>query len=113
MSVAMVASVSERSRTCITTLKGIVSSLSNRPKNNNEVHQDLVQDEIERLSLWIGNIGALHRPESSMSLESRLHEANDVLAYSLELLGDLQEVTKERRSSIIPMPMDLLRSNSR
>lgn len=97
----MATSVSERSRTCITTLKAIVSSLSNLPKNNNQIHQEQVQDELERLCLWVGNIGALHRPESSMSLESRLHEANDVLAYSLELLDDLQEVTKERMSSTL------------
>ena len=56
----------------------------------------------------MGNIGALHRPESSMSLESRLREANDVLTHIQELLDDLNEVAGERGSVASSMPMNQL-----
>ena len=95
----MAASVSEQCRACITTLKTIVSTLSNPIRQNGQVRHEQASDELERLSLWIGNIGALHQPESPMSLESRLCEAGDVLAHILELLGDLGEVARERTSA--------------
>ncbi|KAF7509478.1 hypothetical protein GJ744_008041 [Endocarpon pusillum] len=91
----MVASVSGRCRACITTLKTIVSTLSDPARQKGRVHLEQVNDELERFSLWMGNIGALHLPESSMSLESRLREANDVLTHILELLDDLNEVARE------------------
>ena len=37
-----------------------------------------VTDAIERFALWAGNIGALRRPESKMSLDFRLSDAADV-----------------------------------
>lgn len=77
------------------TLKTIVSSLSDPGRQKSRVHHEQVNDELERFSLWMGNIGALHRPDSSMSLESRLREANDVLTHILELLDDLNEITGE------------------
>jgi hypothetical protein len=85
-------------RACVTTLNTIVSTLSNPDRQRGRVHYDQVNDELGRFSLWMGNIGALHRPESSMSLESRLHEANDILAHILELLNDLNEVAGARGS---------------
>lgn len=95
----MVASTSEQCRACITILKTIVSTLSDPVSQKGRVHHKQVNDELERFSLWMGNIGALHRPESSMSLESRLREANDVLNHILELLDNLNEVAEERRSA--------------
>ncbi|KAF2193836.1 hypothetical protein K469DRAFT_712676 [Zopfia rhizophila CBS 207.26] len=91
----MVVSVLERCRACITTLKTIVSTLSDPDRQKGRVHHNQVNDELERFSLWMGNIGALHRPESSMSLESRLREADDVLIHILELLDDMNEVAGE------------------
>lgn len=60
------------------------------------VRHEQVNDELERFSLWMGNIGSSHGPESSMSLESRLHEANDILTHILELLDGLNVVAAER-----------------
>ncbi|ERF76351.1 hypothetical protein EPUS_09435 [Endocarpon pusillum Z07020] len=110
----MVASASEQCRTCITTLKTIVSTLSNPDRQKGRVHHEQINDELERFSLWMGNIGALHLPESSMSLESRLREANDVLTHILELLDDLNEVagellrivSGEREGEIASVPHD-------
>jgi hypothetical protein len=92
----MVASVLEQCGACIATLKTIVSNLSQPDRQKGRVHHEQVNDELGRFSLWMGNIGALHRPESFMSLESRLREANDVLTHILELLNDLNEVAGER-----------------
>lgn len=99
----MVASVSEQCQACITTLKTIVSTLSDPDRQKGRVHHEQVNDELEKFSLWMGNIGALHRPESSLSLESRLCEANDVLTHTLELLDDLNEVAGGRRPAASSM----------
>jgi hypothetical protein len=104
----MVASVSEQCRACVTTLKTIVSSLSDPDRQRRRVHHELVNDELERFSLWMGNIGALHLPGSPMSLESRLREASDVLTHILELLDDLNEVAGERGSATSSMPVNQL-----
>ncbi|KAF1948434.1 hypothetical protein CC80DRAFT_431567 [Byssothecium circinans] len=108
----MGASVSEQCRTCITILKTIVSTLSDPNKHKGRIHHEQVNDELERFSLWIGNIGAMHFPESPMSLESRLCEANDISTHVLELLNDLNEVTGElleivsgkREGGVVSMP---------
>ncbi|KAF2790436.1 hypothetical protein K505DRAFT_364741 [Melanomma pulvis-pyrius CBS 109.77] len=91
----MVASASAQCRACLATLKTVVSTLSDSNKRKGRIHHGQVNDELERFSLWIGNIGALHLPESTMSLESRLCEASDILIHVLELLNDLNEVTGE------------------
>ena len=96
----MVASASEQCRACITTLKTIVSILSDPVRQKGRIHHEQINDELDRFSLWMGNIGALHRPESSMSLELRLREANDVLIHTLELLDNLNEVAGESGSAI-------------
>lgn len=91
----MMASISEQSQACIDTLKTIVSILSDQNEQNGHVHHGQINDELERLPLWVGNIGALHRPDSPLSVESRLYEARDVLTHVLELLQDLNEVVRE------------------
>lgn len=91
----MVTSVSEESQSCIGALKTIVSILANSNSQKTLTHHGRFNDELERFSLWAGNIGALHRPESPMSVESRLHEVRDVLTHVLELLQDLNEVVRE------------------
>jgi hypothetical protein len=92
----MATPVSERCQDCISTLKTVVNLLSGADGARVRIHHYHVNDELERFTLWVGNIGALHRPESSMSIESRLREANDVLIHILELLDDLNEVSGER-----------------
>lgn len=92
-------SASEQCRACIEILKTIIMTLSKSEEQKGYIRQDTVDDELERFSLWIGNIGALHQPASSLSLESRLREAKDILAHILEILEDLNEVAKERESA--------------
>jgi hypothetical protein len=96
----MVASVAEQCRAGIITFEAIISELS-KPNSiqKNRVSQEQVKDKLEKFSLWTGNIGAWHQSESLDSLESRLCKAKDVLAYTMALLDDLNEVAKERRSS--------------
>lgn len=91
----MSASVGQQSRTCIGTLKLIITTLQQPDYHDGRVRDDQITNELERFSLWVGNIGALHHPDSSMSLESRLREAGDVLAHILDLLEDLHEVASE------------------
>lgn len=95
----MAVSVSAQCRACITALKTIISILSNPTKLKGRIYHEQVTDELERFGLWMGNIGALHQLGSSMSLESRLSEADDVLNYILELIDDLNVATRERGSS--------------
>jgi hypothetical protein len=93
----MAASVSEQCRSTLATLNkisGAVCKLEDQPAQS---RGNRVNEELERLSLWAGNIGALHRPESPLSIETRLREAPDVLAHIQELLEDLKEVSDERK----------------
>lgn len=93
----MVAPVSLQCRASITSLKIVVSILTKPPRQEIRLSHEQVNDELERFSLWMGNIGALHLPASSMSLESRLSEATEVLGYIIELLDDLNMVSQERK----------------
>src|SRR6266566_131123 len=43
------------------------------------VSAEAVSDVQDRFKLWAGNIGARHRPESALSLESRLAAAEEIL----------------------------------
>jgi hypothetical protein len=84
--------VSEQCRKCLMTLKSTLSALSDSEQERCVSHKQ-VNEEYERLGLWAGNIGALHRQESPLSMESRLKEASDVLSHVFELLDSLDEVT--------------------
>ncbi|PVH96841.1 hypothetical protein DM02DRAFT_686847 [Periconia macrospinosa] len=88
----MSVSVAEQCRECLTNFTAVASSLAEPDRKPSRVHPRQVKDELDRFSLWIGNIGALHPPMSSMSLESRLREAEEVLSHIQDLLEDLQEV---------------------
>ncbi|OAT14499.1 hypothetical protein BDBG_18058 [Blastomyces gilchristii SLH14081] len=109
----MSTSVLEKCRYCIATLKTVVTTPA-EPNHQNGRIRDQVNDQLERFSLWTGNIGALHRPDSPMSLETRLSEAGDVLSYVLNLLDDLSEVTgellqivaMEREQTVAPISND-------
>lgn len=95
----MVATISNQCRTCITLLNTIVSGFSGSDGHSDKAQQNRANDELARFSLWAGNIGSLHPPESSLSLESRLYAAGDVLAHIRELLDDLVEAARDRRSA--------------
>jgi hypothetical protein len=91
----MTLSVSERCRSCIVNLQQAVSLLSRPARINERVKHTQVNEELERFVLFVGNIGALHDPESSMSIESRLQEANEVFIHFSTLLDDLKEASTE------------------
>ncbi|KAF2643631.1 hypothetical protein P280DRAFT_466399 [Massarina eburnea CBS 473.64] len=89
----MASSVSDQCRSCLNTLKAIATALSISQHHRVSVEQ--VSEEVDRLSLWIGNIGGLHRPGSPLSVESRLQEAEDVLTHICQLLNGLEDAAKE------------------
>jgi tetratricopeptide (TPR) repeat protein len=91
----MTLSVSDQCRSCLATLQEVMSILSQPNHNDGFITHAQVSEELDRFSLFIGNIGALHRPDSSMSIESRLQEANDVLTHIVGLLTDLEEAAAE------------------
>ncbi|CAN9091685.1 unnamed protein product [Alternaria alternata] len=91
----MALSISDHCRSCIISLQEVISILSQPDRSDNHVKPSQVCEELNRFGLFIGNIGALHRPESPLSIESRLQDANDVLIHILGLLADLNNVTAE------------------
>jgi hypothetical protein len=91
----MTLSVSDQCRSCLVTFQEIISILSQPDHLDGHVKYTQVSEELDRFSLFVGNIGALHQPESSMSIESRLREVEDVLTHILSLLADLIGVTKD------------------
>ena len=92
----MSGTVAERSHVCLQNLRTIIDALASPDRTPGRVLHQQVVDELERFSLWIGNIGALNPPQSSLSLEYRLQEADDVLSHIYDLLDDLDEVTQQR-----------------
>ncbi|KAF2441451.1 hypothetical protein P171DRAFT_392751, partial [Karstenula rhodostoma CBS 690.94] len=88
----MAHSVAERCRTCISTLRLIVSMLTTT-ESLGRISCAQATEQLERLSLWTGNIGALHPPTSSLSVEARLREADDVRHHVSELLDDLSDAS--------------------
>jgi hypothetical protein len=85
----MTTSVSAQCQVCLKNLRSIAAT------------HEKCNDELERFVLWAGNIGALHLAASSLSLETRLREADDVLKYVLGILGDLEDVTGEREYNTV------------
>lgn len=81
---------------CIRIFRTVTSSDTDVGGSTNTRLRNVVDDELERFSLWIGNIGALHPPGSPLSLESRLRDGQDLLDYASTLLDDLEEVANER-----------------
>ena len=91
----MAPSISTQCTACITTLKSIISSLANLKHRQGKVSHERVSEELDRFILWAGNIGAMHVPESPLSLESRLCDEKEILTYILELLDDINETSSE------------------
>lgn len=97
----MATSVSDESRKCLASLRLICTAASNDCDSHPRLlYHEQLRDTLERFVLWSGNIGALHPACSSLSLETRLHEAHDVLIFILDLLKGLNEAIEERESSM-------------
>jgi hypothetical protein len=88
---------SSKCAACVSSLKSACSAFKGKDTAEGRLLGDQSGDELERLGLWMGNIGVLHPPSSPLSLESRLKEAQDVLAHILELLDNVYEAAVDRR----------------
>lgn len=55
-----------------------------------------VTDKLERFILWAGNLGALQRPQSKLSLDSRLASSRDVRDFICTELQDLFMALRDR-----------------
>lgn len=83
---------------CISSFRAAIATLKERG-DGKEVHLiDKTRDELDRFTLWAGNIGALNVPTSPLSLEHRLRDAKDILTHIIELLDDLHEAASDRMS---------------
>lgn len=96
----MVASPSAQCRHTLSSLKNLYSLLEVSKGPESESLERKVLDELERFTLWVGNTGAAHGPQSPLSLESRLQEASEVFEFISTLLEDLSEVARERESGV-------------
>lgn len=82
---------------CISSFRAAIATLEERGDDKEHLLLiDKTRDELDRFTLWAGNIGALNVPTSPLSLEHRLRDAKDILTHILELLDDLQEATSDR-----------------
>lgn len=100
-----VMTVSTQSRECISILRSILSALSESTEHAKHTSREQIDDDSERFSLWVGNIGALHPPASPLSLESRLRYNLDLLEYTSELLNDFSDVSTERELFLKPLQL--------
>jgi hypothetical protein len=93
--------ISAQCRSCIASLKTIISKLSspNQQESQANEYRRKINNELERFSLWIGSVEAMHSQASSMALEWRLRDASEILIYVRQLLSDLTEVIEECRSA--------------
>lgn len=88
---------SSKCAACVSSLETAWSAFKRKDTAESRLLGDQSGDELERLSLWMGNIGVLHLPSSPLSLESRLKEAKDVLDHILELLDNVYEAALDCR----------------
>lgn len=88
-------SVAEQCRSCIVTLREVVSTLTKINRTDSCIKDSNINEQLERFSIFVGNIGALHTPESPLSVEARLREASDVLLHISSLLNALNDIASE------------------
>ena len=77
--------MSERCRASVKKLREVISALANSRSTDEHVKQAHVNEELDSFILFVGNIGGFHQPESPLSVDSRLREAQDVLDHILSL----------------------------
>ena len=91
----MAPSISDHCRDCVRNLQRVISTWSQSDCRDDLIKKNEVNDDLDRLNLFVGDIGGLHNPESPMSVESRLSGAKDVLTHILSLLSDLNEAAED------------------
>ena len=69
----------------------------------------MATDALERFTLWAGNLGAMRNPQTTLSLDYRLHtpDAADVRMHILRQLDEIVEAV-ESSTSKSPLPNYLL-----
>ena len=63
-----------------------------------------IKDALERFVLWAGNLGAMRKPTSKLSLDSRLADpsAQDLRDFICTELDDISEAIEDRTSTLKP-----------
>ncbi|OTA55113.1 hypothetical protein K449DRAFT_338029, partial [Hypoxylon sp. EC38] len=85
-------SISERSREVRKSLEGLKDQIQKETREDQLLIQpDVIEDILDRYSLWTGNLGALHEPTNRLSLDCRLSAAPEIRDQICEFLDDLQE----------------------
>ncbi|OTA88374.1 hypothetical protein M434DRAFT_80404, partial [Hypoxylon sp. CO27-5] len=85
-------SISERSREVRKSLENLKSQIQKETREDQLLIQpDVIEDILDRYSLWTGNLGALHEPTNRLSLDCRLSAAPEIRDQICEFLDDLQE----------------------
>jgi hypothetical protein len=100
--------VSEKSRLVRQRFLYLISLLQDQkqhetPQAAAAVSPAIVTDALERFTLWAGNLGAMRNPQTTLSLDHRLHssEAADVRTY---ILRQLDEIVEAVESGPLPSP---------
>jgi hypothetical protein len=93
-------SVSERCQSAVAALQ----SLSTVDEREAQGIQNAIIDQLTRLRLFCGNIGAFQPQKSRLSVESRLQDAEDVLQLMLRLMDTLQRVISSLKGSLSKAP---------
>ena len=60
-----------------------------------QIARPVLVDQLGRLKIWAGNIGAFQELPLPSSLDYRLREAPRIIAQVIELLNDLDETLQE------------------
>ncbi|KAL8365101.1 hypothetical protein RB595_004089 [Gaeumannomyces hyphopodioides] len=85
---------SEKARRVKTYLERALSAAPGAEEGK-AVNAPALQDFRDQFVLWAGNMGAMHKPISKLSLETRLAGAQGVLTYIHRLLDDLMEAVED------------------
>lgn len=68
---------------------------------SHDILRTTVADLLTRYVLWAGNLGALRRPSSKLSLDYRLPNSSDVRHEIMTQLQDITEALADRENSLI------------
>ena len=90
-------SISDLTRGCLKQLNNLVSSES-LLKHQNEVALRAWKDELGRLRLWAGNIGAHETGQSS--LEYRLRDASHIKDQTVKILGGIERLITDLQATL-------------
>lgn len=95
--------ISGRCRNIRKQLTDLLTALENGSAQvSTTVTSSSIKDVVERFMLWAGNLGALRKPASKLSLDSRLACSSDLRDYICTELEDMSEAIEDRMSLLNP-----------